>query len=115
MTKPLAAKGIGPALAAVLPQDGIPWYKKPSLLKLNICLFSLFLFSSANGYDGSMMNGLQALPQWQAALNHPQCVRSNATFVRLSLHRWKGSLARIHQRCPISWSFLLLPGSRLVE
>jgi hypothetical protein len=115
MTKSLAEKGIGPALAAVLPQDGIPWYKKPYLLKLNICLFSLFLFSSANGYDGSLMNGLQALPQWQDSLNHPKCVTSDATFTRLSLHQWKRSLARIYQRRAISWSFLLLPGGRLVK
>jgi hypothetical protein len=115
MTKSLAEKGIGPALAAVLPQDGIPWYKKPYLLKLNICLFSLFLFSSANGYDGSMMNGLQALPQWQDALHHPTCVTSDVTFIRLSLHLRKGSLARIYQRRAIPWSFLLLPGGRLVK
>ena len=23
------------------------------------------------GYDGSLMNGLQSLPQWQSAFNHP--------------------------------------------
>lgn len=67
----LQAKAVGSELASVLPNDGIPWYKKPTLLRLNISLFCLFLFSSANGYDGSMMNGLQALPQWEKFMNHP--------------------------------------------
>ena len=57
-------KAVGPELAAVLPNDGIPWYKKPYLAKLNFSVFCLVLYSSANGYDGSMMNGLQALPEW---------------------------------------------------
>lgn len=30
------------------------------------CLMFAVLTSATNGYDGSMMNGLQALPQWQA-------------------------------------------------
>ncbi|KAL6405205.1 Lactose permease [Ilyonectria robusta] len=30
------------------------------------------LSSSAVGYDGSMMNGLQALPQWRNFFNHPR-------------------------------------------
>lgn len=64
-------KGVGPALAAVLPHDGLRWYQKGHLLKLNFCIISAALFSSANGYDGSMMNGLQALPQWQEFMGHP--------------------------------------------
>jgi hypothetical protein len=31
---------------------------------LYICLMFAVLTSATNGYDGSMMNGLQALPQW---------------------------------------------------
>ena len=57
-------KGVGEGLAGVLPHDSIPWYKKPSLLRLNFSIICLVAFSSANGYDGSMMNGLQTLPQW---------------------------------------------------
>jgi MFS family permease len=69
--KHVRSKGVGPELASVLPQDNIPWYKKSHLLRLNISLFCLILFASANGYDGSMMNGLQALPQWQEFMGHP--------------------------------------------
>lgn len=55
----------------VLPQDGKAWWKKPHLLKLNFYIFSFILFSSSNGYDGALMNGLQALPLWQDFMGHP--------------------------------------------
>lgn len=67
-----AAAVVGERSLAVLPKDGLPWWKKPHLLKLNYILLSCILFSSANGYDGSMMNGLQALPLWQDFMNHPK-------------------------------------------
>ena len=67
----LQAKAVGAELASVLPDQDLPWYKKAHLRRLNFSLFCLFLFSSANGYDGSMMNGLQALHQWQDFMNHP--------------------------------------------
>ncbi|KAH7083007.1 sugar transporter [Paraphoma chrysanthemicola] len=63
-------KGLNDELLAVLP-DNKPWYTKPHLLKLHFCIFSLILFSSANGYDGSLMNGLQALPQWDVFMDRP--------------------------------------------
>ncbi|KAK7423429.1 hypothetical protein QQZ08_009107 [Neonectria magnoliae] len=40
------------------------------LLLLNLILLVPLLSSSAVGYDGSMMNGLQALPQWRNFLNN---------------------------------------------
>ncbi|KAJ9656698.1 hypothetical protein H2201_008457 [Coniosporium apollinis] len=57
-------KAVGEELAAVLPGDPRPWYTQGHLLKLNFCILSLVMFSSANCYDGSMMNGLLALTQW---------------------------------------------------
>ncbi|KKY28048.1 putative sugar transporter [Diplodia seriata] len=66
-----ATKVVGAELAAVLPADQPPWYRRRNLLRLNFCLISLILFSSANGYDGSLMNGLQALPQWNAFMHTP--------------------------------------------
>ncbi|EXF79923.1 lactose permease [Colletotrichum fioriniae PJ7] len=62
----------GSALAAVLPADPKPWYLTPHLLKLNLLLL-VPLFSSASvGYDGSMMNGLQTLPQWRQFFGNPE-------------------------------------------
>ncbi|CAG1963937.1 unnamed protein product [Fusarium graminearum] len=59
-------------LASVLPSDGKPCYKQKHLLKLNFIILSLLMFSSANGYDGSLMNGLQTLPKWNKFMDHPQ-------------------------------------------
>ncbi|EKJ71682.1 hypothetical protein FPSE_08128 [Fusarium pseudograminearum CS3096] len=63
---------VADTLASVLPSDGKPWYKQRHLLKLNFVILSLVLFSSANGYDGSLMNGLQALPNWNDFMDHPK-------------------------------------------
>ncbi|KAJ8114437.1 hypothetical protein OPT61_g3684 [Boeremia exigua] len=64
------AMGVNNELAAVLPDDK-PWYTKSHLVKLHFCILSLTMFSSANGYDGSLMNGLQALPQWVTFMDNP--------------------------------------------
>jgi hypothetical protein len=64
-------KSIGAEFAALLPENDKAWYKKPTLLYLNFCLFSLFLLSSGNGYDGSILNGLLALPQWVNFMDKP--------------------------------------------
>ncbi|KAH7011271.1 general substrate transporter [Ilyonectria destructans] len=63
-------KAVGQELAAVLPDAG-PWYKQKHLVKLNFTILSMILFSSSNGYDGSMMNGLLALPQWAEFMDNP--------------------------------------------
>ncbi|RDW71805.1 hypothetical protein BP5796_07839 [Coleophoma crateriformis] len=65
------ANSVGEDLAAVLPKNQGPWYKQAHLWKLNFCIFSLILFSSSNGYDGSLMNGLQALGAWQTFMGTP--------------------------------------------
>ncbi|KAI0355806.1 hexose transporter [Trametes cingulata] len=48
-----------------------PWWKNTRIIKLNLCIALLLITSTTNGYDGSMMNGLQSLPQWNDAFNHP--------------------------------------------
>lgn len=84
-------------LVSVLPTDRKPWYRQAHLLKLNFFVLSLVMFcklplhprepipgrklgeltsqsqqtASSNGYDGSLMNGLQALPRWNEFMNMP--------------------------------------------
>lgn len=55
----------GMSLDDVLPDLGKPWWKVPHLLKLNLVLLGDLLTPATNGFDGSMMNGLQPLPVWQ--------------------------------------------------
>ncbi|TCD69438.1 hypothetical protein EIP91_007563 [Steccherinum ochraceum] len=47
------------------------WWKNRRLVTLNLWIFLLLVTSTANGYDGSMMNGLQLLQQWESAFNYP--------------------------------------------
>lgn len=49
----------------------VTWYTDPSLRKTYLCLMMVVLTSATNGYDGSMMNGLQTLEPWQNEFNHP--------------------------------------------
>ncbi|KAI1622440.1 general substrate transporter [Exophiala viscosa] len=62
---------VGAALARVLPAYEKPWYRIPHLLQLNLILIVPLLSSAVAGYDGSMMNGLQATSSWKAYFNNP--------------------------------------------
>lgn len=48
------------------------WWKNRGIRNLNILLFLPLISSFANGYDGSMMNGLQSVTEWQEFFNHPK-------------------------------------------
>ncbi|KAI5456700.1 general substrate transporter [Mariannaea sp. PMI_226] len=77
-SKPVHAEpthGAGWNIQSVLPQDGIPWYKKRHLLILNLFMIVPYLSSTTNGYDGSLLNGLQSMSQWQDYFGHPEGTR----------------------------------------
>ena len=42
------------------------------LIILNAWISLLLITGSTIGFDGTMMNGLQSIPQWQDAFNHPE-------------------------------------------
>ncbi|KAI0744334.1 general substrate transporter [Daedaleopsis nitida] len=71
MGGPAAVATSGSAGYADLIDKSKPWWKNGRLIKLNLCIALLLITSSTNGYDGSMMNGLQSLPQWNMAFNYP--------------------------------------------
>ncbi|KAF2009022.1 general substrate transporter [Aaosphaeria arxii CBS 175.79] len=62
----------GAELAKVLPNTEVAWYRTKHLLLLNLMLLVPLFSASAVGYDGSMMNGLQALPQWRNYFDKPR-------------------------------------------
>ncbi|KAI0056386.1 hexose transporter [Artomyces pyxidatus] len=64
-------KNTGEAFYLQLIDTSKPWYKNRRLVTLNLWILLLLITSTANGYDGSMMNGLQILDQWEDAFNHP--------------------------------------------
>ncbi|KAJ7513030.1 general substrate transporter [Mycena galericulata] len=47
------------------------WYNNRRIIVLNAWIVLLLITSSTNGYDGSMMNGLQSLTQWETYFDHP--------------------------------------------
>ncbi|KAJ7238290.1 hexose transporter [Mycena haematopus] len=47
------------------------WYNNRRLIILNAWIVLLLVTSTASGYDGSMVNGLQSLPQWESYFNFP--------------------------------------------
>ncbi|CAK7245175.1 MAG: hypothetical protein STHCBS139747_006745 [Sporothrix thermara] len=60
----ISADPHGPAewdINTVLPQDAPPWYKQRHLLLLNLLIVIPYFSSTTNGYDGSMLNGLQSM------------------------------------------------------
>ncbi|KAK9476947.1 general substrate transporter [Lipomyces japonicus] len=58
-----------------LPKNLPPWWRRRNLLLLNFLMICP-IFSSTNiGFDGSMLNGLQAQTQWQTFFDHPKGLR----------------------------------------
>ncbi|KAF2098542.1 general substrate transporter [Rhizodiscina lignyota] len=49
----------------------VTWWKHKGLRKLYLMLPILFLAATTNGYDSSLLNGLQTLLPWQNYYNHP--------------------------------------------
>ncbi|GMG20452.1 unnamed protein product [Ambrosiozyma monospora] len=63
---------VGSKLAPIMKNDTTPWYKKHHLIMLNLLLLIPIMSSGTNGYDGSLMNGLQSLETWRHQFGHPQ-------------------------------------------
>lgn len=56
----------------------VTWWKDPGLRKLYCMMPILFLGSTINGYDGSLLNGLQTMDPWQ------ECIaQSSKTCIRI--------------------------------
>ncbi|KAJ3035763.1 hypothetical protein HDV00_003435 [Rhizophlyctis rosea] len=65
------------ALSSVIEQNrernsNVPWYKNRGIRNLNLLLLLVLITSSTNGYDGSMMNGLQGVQNWIDYFGNPQ-------------------------------------------
>ncbi|CCA69468.1 related to hexose transporter protein [Serendipita indica DSM 11827] len=47
------------------------WWNHSHIVKLNLLLIIPLITSYANGFDGSMMNGLQSVERWKAYFHYP--------------------------------------------
>ncbi|KIM58733.1 hypothetical protein SCLCIDRAFT_1218432 [Scleroderma citrinum Foug A] len=68
---PVTTSGVQDASFAHLLDPKRKWYNNRRIILLNAWIFLFLITYSTVGYDGSMMNGLQSLPQWQSAFNYP--------------------------------------------
>lgn len=79
-----------------VPLESKPWYTVSHMRKLNLIILSLLMYSGTVGYDGSMMNGLQSLQQWQEFMNYPtgawlgfiNAITTLGGFVTLPIQAW---------------------------
>lgn len=100
---------VGEALARVLPAYDRPWCRVPRLLKLNLILLVPLLSSATAGYDGSMMNALQATDSWKAYFGHRAGSRLGVVNAAQSI----GSVAILPLAWPLSdrlsrrWTLLI--------
>jgi hypothetical protein len=51
------------------------WWRDPGMRKGMIHIFILYTAVYSLGYDGSLLNGLQALPAWQSNFDSPKGVQ----------------------------------------
>lgn len=58
-------------MADVLASRNTGWFASTGIIKLNAILCLSLVSSYATGYDGSMMNGLQSLDEWNAYFHNP--------------------------------------------
>ncbi|KAH9835009.1 hexose transporter [Rhodofomes roseus] len=65
------------------------WYNNRRLITLHAWIVLFIIISSANGFDGSLMNNFQSLYQWEDYFNHP----SGSLLGALSAMQNIGSLA----------------------
>lgn len=77
-TMPLSDEFKGLTLMDVTPKLEKIWIKYPRLVQLNLLLLCAFLGQTATGYDGSMLNGMQALPQWREYFGSPSAGKLGA-------------------------------------
>lgn len=61
----------GTMLRDVIPKRDKMWWHYPELRTLNLLLICAIVTDITNGYDGSMLNGLQIIENWQTYFNEP--------------------------------------------
>ncbi|VUC24131.1 unnamed protein product [Clonostachys rosea] len=76
----------------LLELDKVPWYQKKNLKSLYLCLVPAALgVEMTTGYDGSVLNGLQAVDKWQSHFGYP----ASATLGLISAGLSIGSIASV--------------------
>ncbi|KAL4889663.1 general substrate transporter [Aspergillus ambiguus] len=109
---------IDPHKLAKLPKH---WWEYPALLKLNIGLLSGLLAWVTTGFDGSMLNGLQAVPSWTEYFDNPSGARlgtmangfAYGNLITIFMSFWL--CERFGRRWPLFGSALILIVGTIVQ
>ncbi|KAL3446325.1 general substrate transporter [Aspergillus insuetus] len=85
------------------------WWKDPGLRKNVWHCLGLCGVTFMNGYDGSLMNGLQAMDQWQDFLGHPEGAKlgaiSAALYIPSIVFSWFADIINArYGRRPVIWT-----------
>lgn len=73
---PTAASGVaGIILKDVMPKRDKMWWSYSNLRTLNLLLLCAIMTDITNGYDGSMLNGIQSVNEWQTFFGTPTGTR----------------------------------------
>ncbi|KAL4867567.1 hypothetical protein BDV12DRAFT_198124 [Aspergillus spectabilis] len=86
------------------------------LLRLNFSLLCLFLLSASDGYDGTLMNGLQTLPRWQEFMDTPtgallrfvNAVQNISAFILYPVVAWCNDRIGLKKTIGINFLWLAL-------
>ncbi len=64
--------GNSSSLFDLIPKYEKSWIHVPHLLRLNFAILVIFFSATTNGYDSSMLNGLQSLMKWYVDIGTPK-------------------------------------------
>ncbi|KAL3442850.1 MFS transporter [Aspergillus insuetus] len=79
-------------VSRLLAEDKVPWYRKKNLRRLYMFLMPSALgVEITTGFDGSVLNGLQAVDKWQEHFNHPTSAMLGLVSAAISI----GSVAAV--------------------
>lgn len=83
----------------------VVWHKDPGLRKLYALLGTVILVSATNGFDGSMMNGLQTVDNWLNCLYPTFFILFEEMLTKLPHNRFQAfsSHERSSKRHHVSW------------
>lgn len=104
----------GVTLREAIPQREKMWWSYPGLRTLNLLLLGAICCDVSNGYDSSMLNGLQILPQWSKYFHNPVdgnlgLINNGTRIGQVALVPLIGPiLKRFGRRMPIIYGSLLL-------
>ncbi|TLD28390.1 hypothetical protein PspLS_04095 [Pyricularia sp. CBS 133598] len=90
------------------------WTRDPGLRRLNLAIFTMFASAAANGYDGSLINGLLAIPAFNSNLGTVDANLLGLTIAGISLGGLPSFVPASHVSDHMGRRFCVAVGSSLM-